>query len=109
MDTIGNRHSSSAIAYHDGFPWRLDVENIPKGEFVETKAVVRGKETVRSVFRSVRVIVAINGFVTTSAWLPPQKDRPNGRWEMLSTGQQPEAWMPYPEYPEALIIGREVA
>ena len=85
------------------YPWRKDVDNMPKGSIVETVIMRDGKEIIKQVFKPETVIVAVQGVVTLSRWLPPQKDRPAGRWDMLATGQQPEAWMPWPEYPEEFI------
>ncbi|WP_370677565.1 hypothetical protein [Pleomorphomonas sp. PLEO] len=49
-----------------------------------------------------RIIAAIigvkTGIVVTSTWLP--KD---GRWEFMIKGEEPLAWMPYPEFPAAEI------
>lgn len=37
--------------------------------------------------------------VVVSRWLPPQKDRPDGRWEMYSAAHPPYAWAPFPNDP----------
>lgn len=34
-----------------------------------------------------------------SRWLPPQKDRPEGRWEFFTVGNPPYAWAEWPEAP----------
>lgn len=54
--------------------------------------------------REPRVLAAAldNGVPTTfvSRWLPPQKDRPEGRWEFFTAAKPPYAWAPWPEAPE---------
>ena len=44
------------------------------------------------------VILALNGKTFKSYWCNPQIDPPH--WCFLSHKQTPEAWMPWPEYPD---------
>lgn len=62
-----------------------------------------GKSVVKMA--PMRIIAAITGvkgyMVVTTTWLP--KD---GRWEFMTKGEEPLAWMAYPEAPAAEIERR---
>jgi hypothetical protein len=84
--------------------WSFDIAAAPKGKFVtQQRNFVKGARDIE-VFEPDRVILATKcGTVTVSRWLPPQPDRPEGRWEMLATGEQPIAWMAFPTHPHAQV------
>ena len=48
------------------YPWRKDIDNMPKGSIVETVIMRDGKEIIKQVFKPETVIVAVQGVVTLS-------------------------------------------
>ena len=76
--------------------WSFDISKAPRGKYVVVNRKV-GKEVFadQRVFRPDRIILATKcGKVTTSHYMPDEK-----RWEMLAAGEQPVAWMVWPEHP----------
>lgn len=82
--------------------WNFDIDAAPRG-VTTSKATTNSEGVVitKKTFTPDKVLVAASGkMVMVSYWMPPQKDRPNGRWHGLATGEQPIAWMPFPDFPE---------
>lgn len=84
--------------------WNFD-EPAPHERFVTVEQ--DGKWVVKKL--PMRIIAAITGgpkgyMVVTTTWLP--KD---GRWEFMAKGEEPLAWMVYPEAPTAEIERRRAA
>lgn len=83
--------------------WNFNLDSAPRGHS-DTEKRPAGKDGFRYiiVYRYVPVILASKcGKVVKSRWLPPEgKSRPIGRWEGFNpTGDDPVAWMPWPEHP----------
>ena len=82
--------------------WSFDISTAPRGKTVTTTRLVNDKNSAsgKSVkdfeeFREEPVILATKcGKVVRSYWM--QKE---GRWAGFATGEQPLAWMPWPEHP----------
>lgn len=49
-----------------------------------------------------KILAAGAGGVLVSRWLPPGKDRTEGRWEFFATANPPYAWAPWPTPPAVL-------
>ena len=82
--------------------WNFDIDAAPRGTTVR-KVITNSKgiDVARDTFLPDKVIVAASGrMVMVSYWMPPQEDRPNGRWHGLAAAEKPIAWMPFPEFPE---------
>ena len=82
--------------------WNFDIDAAPRGTTVR-KVITNSKgiDIARDTFSPDKVIVAASGrMVMVSYWMPPQEDRPNGRWHGLAAAEKPIAWMPFPEFPE---------
>ena len=82
--------------------WNFDIDAAPRGTTVR-KVITNSKgiDVARDTFLPDKVIVAASGrMVMVSYWMPPQEDRPNGRWHGLAAAEQPIAWMLFPEFPE---------
>ena len=82
--------------------WNFDIDEAPRGTTVR-KVITNSKgiDVARDTFLPDKVIVAASGrMVMVSYWMPPQEDRPNGRWHGLAAAERPIAWMPFPEFPE---------
>ena len=83
--------------------WNFDISQAPRGHYEEDTLPGRSGST-RTVrrFVSERVIIATKDKkVLSSRWSPPDPSerRPNGRWEMIGTNEEPVAWMPWPKHP----------
>jgi hypothetical protein len=78
--------------------WNFDISQAPRS-FIETVAVPHGENTrQRHVVRFIWIIAAYPGpgrKVGRTTWLPDEE-----RWEGMTKGEYPIAWMPWPEYPE---------
>lgn len=74
--------------------WRYDVDNIPRGSYVEQPGP---KGSTRSVFKPEAVIIAVSDgeTVTLSRWIPSEN-----RWNMIGKNERPVAWMEWPSYPD---------
>lgn len=72
--------------------WRTDIENAPRGKWVDQPGP---KGSTRSVHQPELVIVVCGDAktVTLSRWLPKE-----GRWNMLAKNETPVAWQPWPSY-----------
>jgi hypothetical protein len=83
--------------------WRTDIGAAPKGRTVQEMRKVGKNMATVDVFQPDHVILASKcGKVIKSHWLPVElPHRPVGRWQMFHTGEEPVAWMPWPEYPNA--------
>lgn len=82
--------------------WNFDIDAAPRGTTVR-KVITNSKgiDIARDTFLPDKVLVATSGrMVMVSYWMPPQEDRPNGRWHGLATDEQPVAWMQFPDFPE---------
>ena len=77
--------------------WNFDISQAPRGRYVVKARKIGKGEGDQRVFVPEPVIVATKcGVVTRSHYLPEQK-----RWAMLAKGEQPVAWQPWPEHPNA--------
>ena len=75
--------------------WNFDVTQAPRGRDVTKTKTIGGKEVEYTVFERDPIFVATKcGKVTTSYWIPKES-----RWCMLAEGEEPVAWLPWPEYP----------
>lgn len=74
--------------------WNFDISQVPRG----SKKVVDAGKGRREVFVRVPVLLACRDgkTVTLSHWIEEQS-----RWNMLAKGEEPLAWMPWPEHPDA--------
>lgn len=76
--------------------WNFDMSAAPKGR-METRQVKVGKTIVDREFHIPEKILVAgpdDGHVTASYWVAKAE-----RWNCFSKGQEPIAWMPWPEYP----------
>lgn len=83
--------------------WNYDISQAPRGHTEEREVrLAGGKSRKMDVFIPQRVIVASRSCntVTVSRWIPPE-GKQAGRWNMLGTGEEPLAWMPWPDHPRA--------
>lgn len=69
--------------------WRYDAP--PKGE--EREIVLSNGKTIKKWFSPQIIIVTPCETVTLSRWLQDA-----GRWNMMSLGEEPIAWQPWPEW-----------
>lgn len=75
--------------------WRTDIDAAPRGKMVTRTHNVNGGPKDVQVFVPDRIFLATKcGKVTISQFMPKED-----RWEMLAAGEQPVAWMPWPEHP----------
>lgn len=73
--------------------WNTDISQAPRGKTVETTVMTAKGPRKISRFVPVRVILTTKcGKVVLSQYIPDDE-----RWLMLGKGEQPEAWMPWPE------------
>ena len=77
--------------------WNFDMDAAPRGRIIKTVKRIGKHDKEVPKFVKDLVLLACDGSVVLSYWIPDQS-----RWCMLSTKNEPIAWMPYPEYPEAL-------
>lgn len=78
--------------------WNTDISKAPKGEMRKTtKAVGKNKVEVEEFAPDRVILTAKCGTVIVSAWNPPTKHNPKGRWQGLTQNEEPIAWMPWPE------------
>lgn len=74
--------------------WNTNIAAAPRGRYV-LRAAAKGKGHVKT-FEPAPIILATKcGTVTVSHYLPDAK-----RWEMMSAGEEPIAWAPFPGYRE---------
>ena len=76
--------------------WNFDITQAPRGT-TETITTLRdGKPVSREVFRPAKIIAAdrSGAVVTVSYWMPSES-----RWCMFAQGEEPFAWMPWPDHP----------
>jgi hypothetical protein len=82
--------------------WNLAISQAPRGRNVTQIRTIKGADVEVAVFERENVILATKcGKVTTSYYIPKED-----RWCMLAAGEQPVAWMAWPEHPSH---GREGA
>lgn len=75
--------------------WSTDIKQAPHGRYVVQQ---RRPGVDMKVFVPEKVILATKcGKVTLSHYLPDEK-----RWMMLAKGEEPVAWMAWPEHPSKL-------
>lgn len=75
--------------------WRTDIENAPRGKYEKHTQFRKGVNVEVSVYAHVPVILSTKcRKVIKSKWLGNEKA---ARWEFLKEGEQPMAWMPWPE------------
>lgn len=67
----------------DRFPWCFSAEHAPKDRMIIAAFQTKS-----------------GAHVCKTRWLPPQADRPNGRWEFMNEGQHPYAWLSWPDAPD---------
>lgn len=84
--------------------WNFNLDEAPRGYMEIEQRLGRAVE----VYHYVTVILASrNGGVVKSRWLPQddRQRRPIGRWEGFSaTGDDPVAWMPWPDPPPTRML-----
>lgn len=77
--------------------WNFDISQAPRGRTVNQARTIKGVDTEVAVFERDPIILATKcGKVTTSYYIPKED-----RWCMLAKGEQPVAWMAWPEHPGA--------
>jgi len=84
--------------------WNRDIEAAPKGFEATEERLIAGRLKKVEVYIYMPVILASKcGRVMKSRWLPADTGahRPIGRWEGFQPLEEPVAWMPWPEHPEA--------
>ena len=78
--------------------WNFDIGAAPKSHEVLSSRQ-RGDQTVTvKAIKDIYIIAAYPGpgnRTGKTRWLPDMQ-----RWEGMSKGQEPVAWMPWPDYPE---------
>jgi len=77
--------------------WNTDISAAPRGYEKKVSHIDnKGRTITKTVFVPQNVILACGDgeTVTVSRWLPNV-----ARWNMLATGEQPVAWMPWPNHP----------
>ena len=82
--------------------WNTDSGQAPRSHDAFTATVRDGKQYSRKTRVDVWILAAYIGSegptVRRIRWLPD-----DARWECMTKGQAPLAWMPYPEFPEELL------
>jgi hypothetical protein len=77
--------------------WNFDITAAPRGKTVAQERTIKDKTILVNVFQHDKLIVATKcGQVFGSRYLPEPE-----RWEGLAKGEQPVAWMHWPDHPEA--------
>ena len=75
--------------------WNDDLNAAPKSYYEDVARMVKDAQQTVKRLVSVYIIAAYDGGkVSRTRWLPDED-----RWEGFAKGQQPEKWLPYPEYP----------
>ena len=75
--------------------WSRDITIAPRGKTVAQERTIKDKTITVNVFQPERVILATKcNQVIQSRYLPDPK-----RWEGLANGEEPVAWMAWPEHP----------
>lgn len=78
--------------------WNFDISEAPRGRMVTKRHKTKNGGVVESEhFEGVHVILATKCGKVTKSYFIPDADR----WLMLAKGEQPVAWQPWPEHPEA--------
>ncbi|RVP13124.1 hypothetical protein CN085_19625 [Sinorhizobium meliloti] len=77
--------------------WNFDIATAPRGRMVTKTVTTKDGDKTFEVFQQEELILASKcGKVTLSYWIPDQE-----RWCMFKKGEEPKAWMRWPEWPEA--------
>lgn len=77
--------------------WNRDPSQAPKSYDREVETSVGGKTKTKIATKYIYIWAALQSpqVVSRTRWLPDE-----GRWEGMTRGQEPLAWLPYePEYP----------
>lgn len=79
--------------------WNFDISQAPRGEMVVFDSGRKdrfGEPILHERFQAAHVILATKcRKVLKSHWLPDEE-----RWVMLAKGEEPVAWMAWPEHPQ---------
>lgn len=76
--------------------WSFDISQAPLGRMVVHRHATKDGWTLSERFAPDSVILATKcGKVLKSHWLPLEE-----RWVMLAKGEEPVAWMAWPDHPQ---------
>lgn len=77
--------------------WNFDLTQAPRGKMVPTTVKTKDGVKPSEKYQSEYIIAAGKcGVVTKSYWIPNEQ-----RWCMFARGEEPDAWQPWPEHPNA--------
>ncbi|WP_322884224.1 hypothetical protein U8C35_07660 [Sinorhizobium medicae] len=75
--------------------WNFDIASAPRGKKVSKSITTNdGVKTFAAIEREEVILASKCGKVTLSYWIQDQE-----RWCMFKKGEEPVAWMPWPEHP----------